>query len=190
MRIDHRDEGIRRANSGLRQPNSRRPRGSERGQAMVEFVLVLFPLIVLVGGVIQLGIGVANWHDLNRIANEGARFAAVNEWPDCPSSAATCTGNPQCNNTAALPGRSLVNYLRCEAQEAGFSASAVCVAISQPNGAFAGEPVTVKLRSRINFLSLDILDLNKVKWMGVDVRGEATMRASEAPTKYAAVGTC
>ena len=73
---------------------ARRRQDRESGQAMVEFVLVLFPLLVLVGGVIQLGIGIANWHDLNRIANEGARFAATNEWPGCAASQQTCTANP------------------------------------------------------------------------------------------------
>ena len=64
---------------------------------MVEFALILFPLIVIVVGVIQLGIAIANWHDANRVAYEGARFAATNAWPGCPDSAVTCTADPPCD---------------------------------------------------------------------------------------------
>ncbi len=67
---------------------------------MVEFALILFPLIVLVGGVIQLGTGIANWHDLNRIANEGARFAAVDEWPGLSILRAHLHWQPACDDTA------------------------------------------------------------------------------------------
>ena len=123
---------------------------------MVEFVLVLFPMIVLVGGVIQLGIGIANWHDLNRIANEGARFAATNEWPGCSATQLTCTQNPpDCQAPPATDpdGRSLDNYLRCEAERRG-SRSHDATVICNPEGTGVGEPVTIKLTSHINFLSL------------------------------------
>jgi hypothetical protein len=156
---------------------------------MVEFLLVLFPLIVLVGGVIQLGIGISHWHDLNRIANEGARFAAVNEWPDCPATETTCTGNPPCNaQPATLRRRSLANYLRCEATDAGLPSS-VGVTICSPAGtATFGEPVTVRLTSRFNYLSLNQDGSNGVSWLGADIRGEATMRVERPPTKYTASG--
>ena len=53
---------------------------------MVEFALILFPLLLLVAGIIQFGIGLNYWLDMQRIANQGARWAAVNNWPpDCPS---------------------------------------------------------------------------------------------------------
>ena len=155
---------------------------------MVEFALVLLPLLVLVGGVIQFGIGLATWHDLNRIANEGARFAATDQWPDCPPAASSCNGNPACNAApAALYQRSLVNYLRCETK----SPNTVAVLICTPTGSSSpGEPLTVRLGSRFSFLSLDQNDLNKVTWLGVNLRGEATMRLERTPTKYTASSTC
>ena len=65
----------------------------ESGQAMVEFALILFPLLLLVAGIIQFGIGLNYWLDMQRIANQGARWAAVNNWPpDCPRGSASCTG--------------------------------------------------------------------------------------------------
>ena len=69
----------------------------ESGQATVEFALILFPLLILVVGIIQFGIGLNYWLDMKRIANQGARWAAVNNWPaQCPRS--TQVGYT-CNNT-------------------------------------------------------------------------------------------
>jgi hypothetical protein len=165
-------------------------RDRESGQAMVEFVLVLLPLIIFVGGVIQLGIGIANWHDLNRIANEGARFAAVEEWPGCPAQTGTptvCNGNPVCHpfDPDDLDGRSLQNFLRCELIDAGLP-TGVAVKICQPASATGviGDPVTVKLESHVNFLGLDGNDRNKASWLGVTLRSQATMRLEVNPTKY------
>ena len=90
---------------------------------------------------------------------------------------------------AALRRRSLVNYLRCEAEDAGVGLTTDPV-ICNPEGTGVGEPVTVKLRSHINFLSLDDSDLNVVQWAGVNLRGEATMRTSSPPTKYTAAAGC
>ena len=57
----------------------------ESGQAMVEFALILFPLLLIVAGIIQFGIALNYWLDMQRIANQGARWAAVN----CTRSATT-----------------------------------------------------------------------------------------------------
>ena len=164
---------------------------------MIEFVLVLIPLLVFVGGIIQLGIGIANWHDLNRIANEGARFAAVNEWPNCPSGLQPCTGNPtkpggapDCHPAppadpkVVLAGRSLTHYLRCEAIDAGLPD--IIPVICRPGAtAGIGDPITVRLAYRVNLLSSDAPDVNKphhVSWLGVNLRGEATMRLEQTPS--------
>ena len=53
-----------------------RPR--ERGQALVEFALIAPLFLLVVVGIIQFGIGLNYWLDLNRIANQGARWAVVN----------------------------------------------------------------------------------------------------------------
>ena len=158
---------------------------------MVEFLLVLFPLIVFVGGIVQLGIGIANWHDMNRIANEGARFAATGAWPDCPAAETSCTGNPVCRpvNPALLFRRSLENYLRCEATDAGLPASAVAsVRICRPAAtAITGDPIRVEIDSDIDFLSLDDLGANKIGWKGIDLHAEATMRLERSATKFPVV---
>src|SRR5918992_2099973 len=59
----------------------------ERGQALVEFALILPLFLILVVGLIQFGVGLNFWLDLNRLANQGARWAVVN----CnPASAKVC----------------------------------------------------------------------------------------------------
>ena len=68
----------------------------ESGQSTVEFALILFPLLLLVAGIIQFGIALNYWLDMQRVANQGARWAAVNNWPpDCPrgSPLSSCTGS-------------------------------------------------------------------------------------------------
>src|SRR5687768_13441458 len=50
-------------------------RERERGQALVEFALIAPLFLMIVVGIIQFGIGLNYWLDLNRIANQGARWA-------------------------------------------------------------------------------------------------------------------
>lgn len=160
-------------------------RDRESGVAVVEFVLVLFPLIIFVGGIIQLGIGIADWHNLNRIANEGARWAAINDWPDCTEAPDVCAGDNTCDDT-------FVNFLRCEAVDAGMPASAVQITVCQPAGAVqdVGEPVTVRLTSRVKFLSGSKNDRRKADWLGFNIRGQATMRLETRPTNLGLGAAC
>ena len=53
----------------------------ERGQATTEFALIFIPLMMVVAGIIYFGIGLNYWLDMNRVANQGARSAAVDNWP-------------------------------------------------------------------------------------------------------------
>src|SRR5688572_14037703 len=68
----------------------------ESGQVMVEFALILLPFLLLVGGIIYFGIGLNYWLDTQRLANQGARWAVVNEYPGCArtESAALSCGKP------------------------------------------------------------------------------------------------
>lgn len=154
------------------------------GQAMVEFLLILFPLVLFVGGVIQLGIGISDWQNVNRIANEGARWAATNDWPNCTEAPAVCKSDATCDD-------SLGDYLRCQVTNAGLAPGTVQVVICQPAGATpeVGEPVTVRLRSRVNFLSGDETDPRVIEWLGITIRGQATMRLETRPTLLG-LGTC
>jgi Flp pilus assembly protein TadG len=54
----------------------------ESGAVLVEFVLVLPLLLVLLFGMLDFGKAFNYWIDETHLANEGARFAAVNKNPD------------------------------------------------------------------------------------------------------------
>lgn len=155
---------------------------SEDGQAIVEFGLIAtFLLIPLIAGIVQFGIAVSYWHDQNRLANQGARWASVNAWPGCPTTTASCTNaDPTCSTPS---GRSLQEYIRCEATALGLRDS-VAVTICSPAGTSptTGDAVTVRLESDWDFVPI-------VNLGTLDLRGEATMRLEVPPTKIA-VGAC
>ena len=56
-----------------------RRRDRESGQALVEFALILPLFILLVVGIIQFGVGLNYWLDMQRIANQGARWGVVEQ---------------------------------------------------------------------------------------------------------------
>ena len=85
---------------------ARRHQDPESGQAMVEFGLILFPLLLLVAGIIQFGIALNYWLDEQRLANQGARWAVVNSYPGCPSTAP--------NSLSCGTGISLQRYIACQ----------------------------------------------------------------------------
>ena len=128
----------------------------ESGQAMVEFALILFPLLLLVAGIIQFGIALNYWLDMQRIANQGARWAAVN----CTRSATTPPSYNPCspNLQTTLKQQALSNGLRGN----------VCVAISFPSGtALKGDPVRVSLQSP--FTVVPILGVGCGQRVGVSI---------------------
>ena len=89
-------------------PSRRRRLARERGQALVEFVMILPVFLLIVFAVIEFGKGFNYWIDMTHLANEGARYASVNRWPSCPSTdSAVCTEQlrewvRQRSNTAEL----------------------------------------------------------------------------------------
>ena len=56
----------------------RAPFGSERGQSIVEFVLVVPFLLVLLFGIVDFGMAINNSSDLNQVAADTARRLVVN----------------------------------------------------------------------------------------------------------------
>lgn len=142
---------------------ARRRREGERGQALVEFALIAPLFVALVAGVIQFGVALNYWLDLQRLANQGARWAVVN----CgPASATVC--NP-----------SLEAYLESQEISQGNSTD-VTVCWVQKSGAggtpTAGDPVTVKMVTQYQFVPI-------VKVGTISLRGSATMRAEQKPSQ-------
>ncbi|MDH4103217.1 MAG: pilus assembly protein [Thermoleophilia bacterium] len=138
---------------------ARRHPNRESGQATTEFALILFPLLLLVAGIIQFGIGLNYWLDMQRIANQGARWAAVNNWPpDCPRGSSSCSSP----NT-------LQETLERQVLTAGLESAInieVCYPATTKN---AGDPVKVHLEAPFTFLP--ILGIGTIT-LGAD----ATMR--------------
>ena len=55
---------------------------SESGQALVEFAFVVPLLLLLIFGIFEFGRAINYWIDETHLANQAARFAAVNHRPD------------------------------------------------------------------------------------------------------------
>jgi hypothetical protein len=143
--------------------SSRRDR--ESGQAMVEFALILFPLLILVTGIIQFGIALNYWLDMQRIANQGARWAAVNNWPpNCPRGASSCTGANSLQ--ATLEDQILTTGLQ--------SASTIEICYPSGDSEEVGDPVKVRIEAPFTFVPL--LNIGTIT-LGAD----ATMRLEQAP---------
>jgi hypothetical protein len=159
----------RRIHTGVR-----RPLRDESGQAMVEFAIILFPLLILVAGIIQFGIALNFWLDENRIANQGARQAVVNHWPGCPRLPAT----PACTGANALD-----QYLTRQAISQGLEDNVVVSICFPPTGdpsvqpGMVGAPVRIRLRT-----SFDLLPILGVGSLALT--GEATMRLEQEPTHF------
>ena len=137
----------------------------ESGQATVEFALILFPLLLIVVGIIQFGIGLNYWLDMQRIANQGARWAAVNNWPpDCPYGSTSCTG-----------ANTLQETLKRQVLTAGLK-GVVKVQVCYPSTTKEpGDPVKVHLEAPYKFSPITSLGT-------ITLRANATMRLEQPPT--------
>ena len=146
----------------------------EDGVALTEFALVLPVVLVLVFGVISFGKALTYWLDLTRIANEGARWAAVNQYPGCPLTDApgACTPTLQ----SYLASRITSDELRTGgSQEVPDGAT---VRICTPPDSSVGDPVTVTVETTYNWLPF-------VNAGGITLAGSSTMRLEHSPTHIA-----
>jgi Flp pilus assembly protein TadG len=147
---------------------ARRRQDRESGQAMVEFALILLPLLLLVAGIIQFGIALNYWLDMQRISNQGARWAVVNAYPGCLRT------DP--NTLSCGTSTSLQEYIACQPLPGALNPS---VAVSFPAGGtpVIGDPVTVTVTS-----SFDLLPILGVGSIGLT--GDTTMRLEQLPVRY------
>lgn len=142
--------------------DQRAPR-NEAGAALVEFVLVLPLVLLLLLGMLDLGKAFNYWIDETHLANEGARFAAVNKNPG--------------------PGVSLQESIKSQADSDELR-DALEVCISFPGaGAVVGEPVEVTVRSTYTFLGF-IAD--RLGVTDKTIASTSTMRLERVPTNLTA----
>lgn len=123
---------------------SPRPRGrfgalrrDQRGQALVEFALVLPILLLIVIGIFDFGQALNYYNQESQLVGQGARAAAVNRCPD-----GTAIGGSTCT--------SIQSQLAETYAQGALNGNPIC--ISLPNGAGAGNPVTVSTTYQFKLL--------------------------------------
>ena len=148
----------------------RRVHDRESGQATTEFALILFPLLLIVAGIIQFGIALNYWLDMQRIANQGARWAAVNNWPpDCPRGSTSC----------ASPN-TLQESLQRQMISAGLKSNpSTSVQVCYPDGTkLTGDPVRIQIQSRFN-----LLPIFRIGSLGLTARATMRLEHTQDPAK-------
>ena len=146
----------------------RRARGAS-GQAVVEFALVVPLIAALVLILVDFGKSMNYWLDLQQVANEAARQAAVN------------------GTVSDASIRARLKSKELEDGGADSSADAACIAVSL-TGTDVGDAVTVEISSTYHWFSFpDWIPIgDRDSWT---IKGSATMRLERVPT-YGAIGPC
>jgi Flp pilus assembly pilin Flp len=154
------------AHAGAR--SSRRPGRlrNDSGQAAVEFALVVPLLCLIIIAILHFGKVMNYWLDLNHVASEGARKAAVNAFASDGGYEAYIrsrleTGELRTGGTTSIP-------------------TAASVAVCLPEGSQVGDPVTVQVA-----VGYSLPFIGKT----INLRGTATMRL-EQNAEYAGGGAC
>jgi hypothetical protein len=149
-------------------PRKRSACAREEGQALVELAFVLPILLLLVFGIVRFAIALNSANDDTHLANEVARYAAVNENP-------SCTATP-CSTGLAAWGKSQADSgpLR--------SKGTLCIrfpedAATKTSGQI-GDPVEVVVEQPVKWLPV-------VKVGPASIARKAVMRLEAAPTTYA-----
>ena len=176
MKLDHPTEGSPAA-SPRWSGGVRHRRRDESGQAMVEFALILFPLLIIVAGVIQFGVGLNYWLDLNRLSNQGARWAVVNAYPGCGTPLGST--DPNTLNCSKNPAISLQQYIACQRLP---NALKPTVTISFPGGSTAtkpGDPVKVEVKTPYKLRAI-------LKLGTITLAARTTMRLEQEAKRYTA----
>lgn len=138
----------------------RRRGRAEEGQTVVEFALILFPLLLLVVGIIQFGIAINFWQDQQRLAAAGARVAVVN-----------CAAASWCTPT-------LEDYLEVQTLSNGNTPQAtVCFESKTGNlgTARVGDSITVSLEAPFDLVPL-------FGFTGITLSARTTMRLEQNAT--------
>jgi len=115
---------------------------------MVEFVLIAPLLFLLVGGIVQMALALNYWLDMQRIANQGARWAVVAQYPR--DDGTMCTKTAPCT----APADRLQAVLGRQAQSDGLR-PLVCISFPSDGGTDSvGDPVEVSLRTDFTFVPI------------------------------------
>jgi Flp pilus assembly protein TadG len=130
---------------------------------MVELALILPVLLGIVLGIIQFGTGFNYWNDLNQMAADGARFAAVNKVPASGSTLTTYIVNQA--DTGDLRSKASA----CLRAFDGTTGAAETLAQAK-----IGDAVKVSVSALYTFA-----DVGPLKIGQITMRGNATMRIEQ-----------
>ena len=146
-------------------------RERQLGQALVEFALLAPLFLLIVAGIIQFGVGLNFWFDMNRIANQGARWAAVN----CGQSATTPASNPCVTSTGTQDiEAALAEDIISKGNDATVEVCWVETTGAPAGTVAVGDPVRVQLTNTFQFVPIVGLD--------IELRASATMRVEQKPS--------
>jgi Flp pilus assembly protein TadG len=136
----------------------------EGGTALVEFALVLPMLLAVLVGILSFGRAMNYDEQATHLANEAARYAAVDSVP------AGATG------TLGQWVRSQVDSPELANSTGAVSGTQVCIAYG-PGGTAIGQPLTVTMKFTFSWLPV----LN-IKAASTTITRTATMRIEGSPT--------
>ena len=147
---------------------------SQDGQALVEFALVLLPMLVVLFAIVQFGLALNSTNGQTHLANEVARYAIVNQNPTEGKETLQQWGFKQLYTVSE-------NELNAQGEKELLTKGQVCISFPDPAGTEPGRPVKVTVRSTNNWLP--ILGLSATS---TELEGVAYMRIEAAPTNYTA----
>jgi Flp pilus assembly protein TadG len=154
----------------------RRARGlfeSARGVALIEFALVLPFLLLIVFGMIDLGKAVSYWNDETHLANQTARYAAVNSCAACGGQTINDYNKSQAETKELADNATLTIAFADTAGkfpgETGYNPSSL-----PPKNHCVGQSVRVVVSYDYNLLSF-VSD--RIHWIGpIHIRASSTQR--------------
>jgi Flp pilus assembly protein TadG len=144
----------------------------EGGVALVEFVLVLPLLLIILFAMLDFGRVFNYWIDATHLANEGARWAVVNNNPNTSGTLQTYIQQQGDTDELRNGGSSSVP-------------DPLQVCVDFPNGATVGQPVHVT--ATVTYVWLPFLSSGALSdALSTTVTGSSTMRLEALPTNYSA----
>ena len=146
--------------------------GPESGVALIEFVLVLPLLLVLLLGTLDFGKAFNYWIDETHLANQAARWAAVDKNP-----------GPGGTLQESIRERANTDELRNGGTNSVADPLQVCISFEDTDGdgntPEVGDAVHVETTATYNWLGFLDLQLGITE---TDIRGQATMRLEREPS--------
>jgi Flp pilus assembly protein TadG len=136
----------------------------DSGQSLIEFALALPILCFLILALFDFGTGIFYWLDATHVANEGARLAAV-----------AGPSQTSCSALATFIQQETSGQLKGGNASASGVQSASKVAISFPQGAQIGNPVTVTVTASFKYVPAGYIPGS------MPISASATMRLEQTP---------